>query len=221
MDTNIAYTIIRSAMADPVFLQALSANPDEIIKQNGITNTNDIQELKQLLSLLIAGAQQSIEAQQFLHDQQKSTSETADAFKAGLRTTVEQIDKGFRSTMQMYTVAFYLGVLLVLASLYIAIVDGVSLLSVIFGGLGVLDFLGFFFTKPAQNLQGSRADLAQLQAAYYNWFLDVYNWNSYLAHLAQTQQIEFDKVREVSELLMTNTDKTMALIEKYCGLEKP
>lgn len=67
--------------------------------------------------------------------------------------------------MRMYIVAFYLGVLLVLVASYVAVVDGISLLSIVFGGL---DFLGFFFTKPAQHLQGSRADLAQLQAAYYN-----------------------------------------------------
>lgn len=136
------------------------------------------------------------------------------------RTAVEQIDQGFRFTMRMYTVAFYLGVLLALVAVYIAVIDGLSLLSIVFGGLGVLDFLGLFFAKPAQNLQASRADLAQLQAAYHNWFLDVYNWNAYLAHFAQTQQVDFAKMKEVSEQLMSNTDRTMALMEKYCGLDK-
>jgi len=220
MDGNTAYEILRRAATDPTFLQSISTTPDLVIQQQGVSDPQTIQELKQFLSLMIAGMQQSSETQQFLRQQARSTSDTADAFKAGLRTTVEQIDQGFRSTMRMYTVAFYLGVLLVLVALYIAVVDGISLLSIVFGGLGVLDFLGFFFAKPAQNLQGSRANLAQLQAAYYNWFLDVYNWNSYLTHLAQTQQVDFAKVKEVSEQLMSNTDRTMVLMEKYCGLDK-
>lgn len=220
MNASLAYELLKKAAIDPAFLQSISTAPDVVIQQHGISDAQTTQELKGFLSLMIAGMQQSSDAQQFLRQQMQSTSATADAFKAGLRTTVEQIDQGFRSTMRMYTVAFYLGVLLVLVALYIAVVDGISLLSVVFGGLGILDFLGFFFAKPAQSLQGSRADLAQLQAAYYNWFLDVYNWNAYLSHLAQAQQVDFAKVKEVSEQLMSNTDRTMALMEKYCGLDK-
>ena len=74
--------------------------------------------------------------------------------------------------------------------------------------------------KPPQSLQDSRANLCQLQAAYYNWFLDVYNWNSFLIYLQQVGQLSLQNVKEVSETLLQNTAKMMELINKYCESTK-
>lgn len=219
MEKGHAYEILKKALYDPVFLQSLNTNPDQIIQQNGVTDPGEINVLKQLLALIISGARQAQQLQEFIQHQLKTTSETADSFKTGLRKTIEQIDSGFRSTMLMYKVAFYLGVVLIIVAIYTAVVDGISFLSLAFGGVGVLDLLSFFITKPPQKLQTSRADLAQLQAAFFNWFVDIYNWNSYLSHLTNTNQVEFSKFKEVSDILLANTDKTMSLIEQYCGLE--
>lgn len=219
MENGHSYEILKKALCDPAFLQSLNTNPDQIIQQNGVTDPGEINNLKRLLALLISGVRQAQQSQEFVQQQLKTTSETADSFKTGLRKTIEQIDSGFRSTMLMYKVAFYLGVVLIIVAVYTALVDGITLLSIAFGGMGVLDFLAFFITKPAQNLQTSRADLAQLQAAFFNWFIDTYNWNSYLIHLNNTNQVEFSKCKEVSDILLANTDKTMSLIEQYCGFE--
>ncbi len=94
------------------------------------------------------------------------------------------------------------------------------MLPIVFGGLGIADIIAYFITKPPLDRQRSRANLAQLQAAYFNFFVDVYNWNSHLGHLTQTGQINFKNVKDVSDILIQNTDKTMELIEKYCELNK-
>lgn len=220
MSNEIAYNIVKRAIADVRFLQALVSNPDVVILNEGITDPNEILQLKQVLAPLIDAVVQTSEVQKILVGQLRTTMETADKFKAGLRDTIEQIESGYSSVMTMYKVAFYLGIFLILFSLVLAIWRGESLLPIVFGGLGIADVIAYFITKPPQDLQNSRANLAQLQAAYFNWFIDVYNWNSYLSHLNQTGQINFKNVKEVSETLLQNTDKTMELMEKYCELSK-
>lgn len=200
-------------------MRELTLNPDQTIQQNGVTDPGEITILKQLISLSISGAKQAQQSQEFIQQQLNTTTETTESFKSGLRKTIEQIDSGFRSTMLMYKVAFYLGVVLIIVAGYAALIDELSLLSIIFSGVGILDILAFFITKPAQNLQTSRANLAQLQAAFFNWFIDIYNWNSYLMHLNNTNQVEFSKMKEVSDVLLANTGQTMSLIQQYCGLE--
>jgi hypothetical protein len=156
----------------------------------------------------------------FLAHQLQSTSNTADTFKKGLENTLKQIDDGYRSTMLMYKVSFYTGVILIGLSVLMAFQDGKSLLSIVFGGFGIANILFFFFAKPPKDLQESRSRLAQLQAALFNWFIDVYNWNSYLMRLDKTDQINFDIMKMISDQSIQTTQKTLELIHKYCGDEK-
>ncbi|MEW6410697.1 MAG: hypothetical protein AB1488_11435 [Nitrospirota bacterium] len=220
MSNEIAYSIVRRAVADVSFLQSLVSNPDVVIQNEGINDPNEIFQLKQVLLPLINAVIQTSEINTLLTNQLKTTMETADKFKSGLRNTVEQIDKGFRSTMMMYKVAFYLGVGLIVFSVGLAIFKGESLLPIVFGGLGIADVIAYFITKPPQDLQSSRANLAQLQAAFFNWFIDAYNWNSYLGDLGRKGTANFQNIKEVSTTLLENTNKTMESIEKYCELAK-
>lgn len=220
MSSDIAYSIIRRAVADNVFLQTLADNPDDAIKKEGITNSKELSELKQLLFTLFDTKQRNATLYMFIANQLKSTSEIADAFKSGLKRTIDQIDIGFRWTMIMYMVAFYMGIGLIITSIAFAVVLDKTLLPIIFAVIGVVDIVGFFVKKPSQRLQGSRADLAQLQAVYFNWFVDVYNWNGYISILGQTKGLDYDKVKQISATLLENTDKTMSLVEKYCEFEK-
>jgi len=154
-------------------------------------------------------------------DQQATTLETADSFKSGLRATVAQIERGFGYTMTMYIVAFYLGVVLVLAAILMAFFEQKSLLSIVFGGLGTADVIAYFITKPPQDLQFSRGRLAQLQAAFFNWFIDYTNWNGVLVTWSQEGKADLLVMKDVSTTLMDHTEKTMALIDKYCGPPRP
>lgn len=154
----------------------------------------------------------------FITGQLETTAETANAFKKGLQQTIAQVDKGFKSTMLMFQAAFYLGIALVVAAMIYGMCGGRPLISTVFGGVGSLELLVFFLTKPPLYLQASRSNLAQLQAAYFNWFLDISNWNSLLGALANQGPLQFDQVREISEAVFRSTDQTMSLISQYCGL---
>ncbi len=210
---NSSTEIILKMLNDNSYFQSVNNNPkvleSEGLSQSEIKNINSI--IEQYLNIIKIN-------QDLIKNQSSTTLVAADAFKKGLVETVEQIDAGFRSSMLMYKVAFYLGVCLIITSIVYAFIDRSSLLSIVFGSLGIMDILVFFITKPPQNIQSSRADLAQLQAAFTNWFFDTINWNTFLQYLDRKNEVTFENVRKVSVELLSSTNKTMELIEKYCEL---
>ncbi len=219
MDKEIAYDVIRRTLSDQSFMQAIMENPDNVLLQQGIKTKDEINELKNVLSVIETSNLLSSQTVKQMMDQQTKTFEMANKLKTGLLDVTKQIQSGFKSVMTMYNVAFYLGVLLIGLSAILAIWKGEALLPIVFGGLGISDVIAYFITKPPQGLQNSRANLAQLQAAYYNWFIDVYNWNSFLLYLLKRNQLTLQNIKEVSGTLLQNTGQMMKLIDKYCEIE--
>ncbi len=215
---EIAFDLIRNTATNPGFLQMVLQQPDQVVRQAGITDLVQVQELTQLLTLTARGIQASNEFGQLAINQMKTTMQTADAFKTALRKTIDQIDSGFQSSMTMYQVAFYLGITLMVVSIPFAMWTGKSILGLAFAGIGVADLIGFFITQPPKDIQYSRAHLAQLQAALFNWFNDSYNWNAYLQTLNGSHTDVFPRVKEVSDTLLNNTERMMGLIDKYCAV---
>lgn len=143
----------------------------------------------------------------------------------GLVGVVKQIDKGYERVMTMYTVAFYLGIFMVLVSVFASLALRSDASVLILGGLGMADIIASLVFQPAQSLQNSRSTLAQLQAAFFNWINDVHNWDAYLRLLDEEANSSkhppaFDKMCEVSDMLMHNTERMMELVEHYCEIPR-
>jgi hypothetical protein len=141
-----------------------------------------------------------------------STLDTAETFKKGLEITVIQINRGFQWTMYMYLMVFFIGLVFLGMSAYMAITTGKEFISTIFGGMGMVSVLSFFFSKTPIELQRSRGELAQLQATLFNWYIDMINWNSYLL---KNQETPLDEFRKISQEQMARTEQTVQLISKY------
>jgi hypothetical protein len=216
MNDDAAFAVIREAIDDPSFFQRLSTDLDEVLTERGFAEPERREELKRVMAALGLSRSDNAAAASY-QAQHETTLQTADSFKSALRDTVKQIEHGFRSTMIMYTVAFYLGVVLILAAIAMAFFKQESLLPIVFGSLGIGDVIAYFITKPPQDLQFSRARLAQLQAAFFNWFIDYTNWNGVLMTWTQEGRADLQFFKTVSAILMDHTEKTMALIDTYCG----
>jgi uncharacterized phage infection (PIP) family protein YhgE len=147
----------------------------------------------------------------------------ADSWRQQILDVTVEIHKGYRRLMQMYTVTFYVGVALIIGGILTTLIYRENLVALALGGFGTADVILYFFKKPAQSLQDSRSNLTQLQAAFYNWFSDLFNWNAYLSQTQET--ITFDQLKKVSDVLWKNTETMMKLVNKYCEtnekLEKP
>ena len=212
----MSYDIIRRALVDGQFVTAFRNNPEGTLLNVGINDPMERRECLQILSLMDAGATQQNVMGQKMQEQFFGTLEVAKEMKEGLKRTLEQIDSAYRSTMLMYQVSFYLGVLLVIAAVVVAFMGREALLSSVFGTLGMIDLLAFFLLKPQERLQSSRASLAQVQAALYNWFMDSVNLNTMMTKYDQLGDLK--GVAAVSESLMNHTDKTLEMLQKYCKL---
>jgi hypothetical protein len=218
MTNGVGFELIRDAVDHPDFRGRVCTNIDEVLTERGVKEPDEREEIKRVIAGLLSAPVQCASATvDMLEDLERSTLKTADSFKLGLSNTVKQIEQGFQATMVMYMVAFYLGIGLIAAATAMAFMNHTALLPIVFGTLGMADILAYFITKPPQDLQFSRARLAQLQAAFYNWFMDYTSWNGQLAMLAKQGQANVFLMKTVSTTLMDHTEKTMSLIDTYCA----
>lgn len=238
METDKLMAVVVQAINEPAFRDILRTDFLGELNRQGIHDQEEIRLLDVLLTRVISydphvnqikELQDSVaklqyspltsqkyrdQLEQFAINQLKSTELTSDSFKNGLINSLDQIKRGFNTAMIMYTVAFYVGILLILAAVVFAWFKGESLLPIAFAGLGVADLIAYFITKPPLDLQKSRANLAQLQTAYYNWFIDLFNWNS----IINSGEEMIHMYKKVSDMMMRNTERTMKMIEDYCEI---
>lgn len=222
MNQSQAFALLRQALSDGALVQSLRANPVGTLTGHGITDPEEAQAFMAIFGLMFSGWAGQQEAGQRMQAQmlqaQEDTLAVAKQMKLGLQATLEQIDRAYRSTMLMYQTTFYLGVILVLASVVAAFVGREGLLSAIFGSLGIMDLLAFFLFKPQERLQASRASLAQVQAALFNWFMDSVNLNTLMGVMGQSN--DYSGAQKVSESLLAHTEKTLEMLQKYCKLSE-
>ena len=147
--------------------------------------------------------------------------------KEGLNDATDQIEKGFRRTGIMYTIVFVVGIGLLIVSVPYGIITGQPLLTAIFGTIGTADVLAFLIVKPPRDLERSRANLAQLQAGFYHWFYDMYNWKTFLGDMYKSTLDGLDEktvnrikniVTEASRKQQACTTQMMENVHKYCEL---
>lgn len=216
-DHATAYELLRRSLSDGQLVQRLSQDLQATLTAEGITDSQTLHEMIALINLMMAGANQQGSLASKMEAQLDGTLSVASEMKNGLKQTLEQIDAAFRSTMLMYKVCFYLGVVLVVVAVAVALMSGTSLIPTVFGSLGMLDILLFFLAKPQEKLQSSRANLAQLQAALYNWFIDSVNQNT-LLNLLQQRGADPAAMTQVFDSLMNHTDRTLEMMQKYCKM---
>ena len=211
-------SLLLAAIRDPGVAKQLMESFDATVAQAGISSQEEREEFRAIYQLVALGCQAQNVDPQFLKGQLATTAKTIDTFKEGLQKTIAQIDAGFRSTMRMYQIAFYLGIALVITAVVHALSGGPALISAAFGTVGTLQLITFFFSNPPLYLQASRADLAQLQAAYFCWFTDLYNWNSFLMILGQRGDVSFESIKQVSDAVLKSTARTLSLISRHCRI---
>lgn len=187
------------------------ANPENFLLSLGITDGSERAEIHEL----VLAYSMTREKFEMAKSQQERIGAVNTSYQEGLVETIRQTIKGFKSTMTMYQVSFYLGVLLIIAALLFAILEKSSLYPILFGTIGTLDLLTFFIAKPPQSLQRSRSEQAKLNATFYSWFINLYNWNSFFVQESNSGNAPgFDVVNKVSEAQLNCTERLMKIISE-------
>ena len=196
--------------------KTFTANPDQYLAMNGIINAQDQSYIKHLLTPAVAYQKQYLKMMMQQHEEINAVNRS---YRDGLSKANHQTIQGFHSTMIMYNVSFYLGIALIITAVVFAITSKSSLFSILFGSIGILDLLTFFIVKPPESLQKSRSEQAKLNAAFYSWFIDLYNWNSFYVQYSQKGQVvPFDVVKDVSDAQVANTEKLMKIISEHINM---
>lgn len=136
-------------------------------------------------------------------------------------SVLEQIDSGFKKVMFMYTIAFYLGIILVASSVLIFVFKQGDKSSLFFGGIGILDLVAFLVFKPAEDLQISRGNLAQLLAAFLCWINDNKVWSQFISNKVKKEGIKLKDLKDISKIMISNTVTIINSIEFALSKKKP
>ena len=236
MTVDLTYQLLYRVFFDETFKQSYFMDPEGTIAKAGITDAQQSEFLKNLVTIAIQRPGQSPHLMEHQEDEMKSHYTVLRNLRNGINETIEQMLNGFRTTMTMYTISFYVGILLIIASVVFTFINpnsqNGSLLAITFAGLGTAEIITYFISNPPLKLQNSRADLAQLQAAYFAWYQDLRFWSEYLAaeywmkyqpalrsgnmEFASKASTDYRETQErVSKMIINNTKAIVGIIERF------
>jgi uncharacterized membrane protein len=212
MDHQKVLQTLQQMATNPNEAKAYLANQQEYLsKQNLLSN-----EEKNMIFQLASPLNEILEYQRSMILQKTEIEKVNNSYRRGITQANEQSIRGFSSTMLMYQVSFYLGVALLITAIVFAVVTKGSLYPILFGSIGTIDLLTFFIAKPPESLQQSRSQQAKLNAAFYSWFLDLYNWNSfYIQYSSKGTTVDLQTMKEVSSSQIANTERLMKIISEH------
>lgn len=204
---------LKKVIGDKESAEKYSSNPAGFMQQNGIVRPED---QKDFIELVLPTQEAQKIFMEINFKQYQETIKVNSSYREGLSKTNEQTIRGFKQTMVMYNVSFYIGIALIITAVIFAFFVKSSLFTIVFGSIGTLDLLTFFIANPPIRLQESRAEQAKLNAAFYSWFLDLYNWNSFYVQYSQKGElIPLDIMKQVSDSQIKNTRKLMEIISRH------
>lgn len=148
-----------------------------------------------------------------LLDEMSHSITLLDRLKKNIENVSNDISVSFGDTRIMYWSIFLLGVVLVIIAVPIALYTNKELFSLLFGSAGVIDILAFFLKDPPQQLQKSRTNLSKLQAAYYLWLLDTYNWSAVLYSQSGTGDLDVKAMKEASDSYVESFTEIMRAVD--------
>jgi hypothetical protein len=213
-----AYSFLVQALNDPSLKALLWPTVTDAGKQRlldaGFSSLDQCNDLLQILHWAAFSQVNGEEAIKADKQNRDGTNAVVTAMRNALAENVTQTAKAFGRTMWMYIVSFYMGVALIAAAIAFAWLGKESLLPMVFGGLGTANTLAFFFTKPPERLQSSRASLAQLQCALLSWFSDFVNQQILMAQLNTANKLDPTLFKKFSEDLMGRTDAWMKMLQQ-------
>ncbi len=150
-----------------------------------------------------------------MNDEKEYNTNMPKKLQKRILNTIDQVDKGFRRVMMMYTIAFYAGLILIFLSLVLTLVFGENIFFLIFGGVGLVDVFTFFAFKPSEALQISRGNLAQLIAAIMTWLNDMHNWGAVIQMEITDRECDEDVIEKISNIMLSHTITIMWAIDIF------
>ena len=235
--------VINRARENPDFASGLAGNFERTVKFAGYQLEPDEmetakQELKNILSSAKPSEPQPDQAFQFnpaaqaamladfefqrdlVRKRMKSQLARLDELGAYtvkiLKDTLDNARSAYHRITLMNTIMFLVGMsLLIFAALYAAFSQQQKIYSLVFGGLGVANFIAIFIIKPIERTQTALSNLVQVEIAFMNYFEQITMWDTYAAPKGNPPILNPADIEKASALLQERSRETIDLLQKY------
>jgi hypothetical protein len=132
------------------------------------------------------------------------------------RDTLDTARNAYKRIVWMNTVMFVTGIsLFIFAALYAALSQQQKIYSLVFGGLGVANFVALFISDPINKTQAALSNLVQVEIAFMNFFEQITIWDAF----AGQPPLNPANIEKASATLQERSREVIEMLEKY--IEEP
>jgi hypothetical protein len=129
-----------------------------------------------------------------------------------LKDTLETARNAYGRIVWMNTIMFLTGIsLFIFAALYAAFSQQQKIYSLVFGGLGVANFIALFMRDPIKRTQQALSNLVQVEIAFMNFFEQITIWDAF----AQQPPINLANIERASASLQQRSREVIQMLETY------
>jgi hypothetical protein len=134
-----------------------------------------------------------------------------------LETTLDNARQAYFRITWMNTIMFISGMaLLIFAALYAAFSQQQKIYSLVFGGLGIANFVTLFITRPVERTQAALSNLVQVEVAFMNYFEQITIWDAFASQpKGNPPALDLENIQKASATLQERSRETIELLQRY------
>jgi hypothetical protein len=133
-----------------------------------------------------------------------------------LQQTLGTARSAYSRIVLMNTIMFITGIsLFIFAALYAAFSQQQKIYSLVFGGLGVANFIALFMRDPIKRTQQALSNLVQVEIAFMNFFEQITIWDAF----AQQPPINLASIEKASVSLQQRSREVIEMLETYIEVD--
>jgi tetratricopeptide (TPR) repeat protein len=125
---------------------------------------------------------------------------------------------GLNMVMAMFAIQFFVGIVILTASLYYSAIGKITPASTILGITGGLGLIVSMMILSPMKLQKNRVDFSQWMMAYSNWSNTFFAVNDLYARkaLGEDKGVKWEDIKSLHDDLYKLTENTIIMVEKNC-----
>jgi hypothetical protein len=132
-----------------------------------------------------------------------------------VKKTFDRAGSTYSSITWMNRIMFAVGIGLFLYAAYLASSTHAKVYSLLFGGLGVANFIALFMLKPIESTQKALANLVQVQVTFMTYFDQISWWENFAQMGISTMPPDLSKIERASAGLQQRTLETLELLQRF------
>lgn len=133
-----------------------------------------------------------------------------------LKNTLNNAAYTFKTITWMNVVMFVVGIALFLFAAFYAAFSQEKIYSLVFGGLGTINFVALFLLGPIEKSQNALSNLVQVEISFMNYFEQITFWENFaIAPRGDPPAPDPANIEKASAMLQMRSRETIEMLQKY------